>query len=217
MNVVLIEDDKAVSELIKYLLEKSFFECETYSSAEAYLGSGKFSKSEIYIIDNNLPGIKGSDLIKSIRSMNHLAYIIMVSGLVLENDVTIGLSSGADDYVSKPFNPDHLLVKLQNAKAKLISLSKVNLNSGIKLIPEGPMISIRGSRVGINAKEYLVFEKLLKNYDRVVSKTELNEAINDPESLQKIDFHIHSLRKKIGSQSVSIRNIRGSGYCLTLV
>jgi DNA-binding response OmpR family regulator len=207
LELILIEDDRLLREMIELILTRAQFEFKSFASAEAYLANKKLASNSIYIIDLNLPGISGKELIKQIRSINHLAYILIISGDHTEDDINLGFYSGADDYLVKPFRDSHLLSRLYAAKAKLESFSKVNINDGIKFIPEGYVISSYGTRISVTEKEFHILKNLYAKVGQAVSKETIGQD-------QTTDYQIHLLRKKIPAINWKILNVRGVGYKL---
>lgn len=214
-QAVIVEDDLSVREILEISLRQINFGFSSFGSAEDYLSSGNFAAQSIYVIDLELPGMSGLDLIKAIRSKNRLAYILIISGSTDIDDLTVGFNSGADDYMGKPFIYSHLLMKLQNAKAKLLSFSKSNLNEGIKFFANTNSILLKGKDISVTDKEFYILKELYSHKGELVSKNQFSKGLGEGFLAHNIDMHIHSLRKKIQTSDIKIENVRGSGYKLT--
>src|SRR5690606_9801114 len=134
-TVVIIEDEKEIIDALKYLLEKNQFSVLGYTSAEEFFSAKNRPDHCVYLGDWNLPGIKGIDIVRTIRTSDKLSPIFMVSAYNKAEQIIEGLKSGADDYLTKPFNYDELLVRVMNAHNKVSSLQDNLINVGLKLIP----------------------------------------------------------------------------------
>jgi len=212
-KVVIIEDEKDVGEMLKFLLEKNSYDVDFYSSAEDFFLAKKFYPTCVYIIDSNLPGIKGEDVIRTIRSKDKLSPVFMISGNTDLKDISLGLASGADDYLSKPFNTDHLLQKVRNSVDKTNIILENLMNVGIKLIPEANSIIHDGATVNLTSREFTIMDKLLKSPGTIVTREELVADFDDSEvTIRTIDVHVSSLRKKLEKVKLAIETVRGKGY-----
>ncbi|MES2526172.1 MAG: response regulator transcription factor [Bdellovibrionota bacterium] len=212
-KVVIIEDERDVGEMLKYLLEKNAFNVDFYPSAEDFFLAKKFYSTCVYIIDSNLPGIQGEDVIRTIRSKDKLSPVFIISGNTEGQDISLGLASGADDYLPKPFNTEHLLQKVRNSVHKTNIILDNLMNVGIKLIPEANSILHDGITVNLTSREYSIVEKLIKSPGKIVTREELVADFDDSEvTVRTIDVHVSSLRKKLEKVRLVIDTVRGKGY-----
>jgi DNA-binding response OmpR family regulator len=212
-KVVIIEDEKEVGEMLKFLLEKNSFNVDFYPSAEDFFLAKKFYSTCVYIIDSNLPGIQGEDVIRTIRSKDKLSPVFIISGNTEGEDISQGLACGADDYLPKPFNTDHLLQKVRNSVEKTKIVLDNMMNVGIKLIPEAHSILIDGATVNLTQREFTIIERLLKTPGNIVTREELVSDFDDSEvTVRTIDVHVSSLRKKLEKIKLVIETVRGKGY-----
>jgi DNA-binding response OmpR family regulator len=212
-KVVIIEDEKEVGEMLKFLLEKNSFNVDFYPSAEDFFLAKKFYSTCVYIIDSNLPGIQGEDVIRTIRSKDKISPVFIISGNTEGEDISQGLACGADDYLPKPFNTDHLLQKVRNSVQKTKIVLDNMMNVGIKLIPEAHSILIDGATVNLTQREFTIVEKLIKNPGNIVTREELVNGFDDSEvTVRTIDVHVSSLRKKLEKIKLVIETVRGKGY-----
>lgn len=216
-KVVIIEDEKDMGETLRFLLEKNSFSVDIYQSAEDFFLAKKFYSTCVYIIDQSLPGIQGEDVIRTIRSKDKLSPVFIISGKTEGEDITQGLACGADDYLPKPFNTDHLIQKVINSVQKTNIILGNLMNVGIKLIPEANSIIHDGATVNLTSREYLIVESLLKVPGTIVSREELVTDFDDSEvTIRTIDVHVSSLRKKLEKAKISIETVRGKGYKIDL-
>ncbi len=217
-NVVIIEDEKEIVEAIKFVLEKNDFEVFGYGSAEEFFSTKSWPSQCVYLVDWNLPGIKGTDIIKTIRLNDKISPIFMVSAYNNKDQVVEGLKSGADDYITKPFNFEELLVRVSNAHSKYNHLQDNLMNVGIKLIPEAHSVIKDGATVNLTAREFVIFQHLFKKQTDPSSREELiSQFEKDMEMTERnIDVHIFSLRKKMTKLNISIETVWGTGYKIVL-
>jgi DNA-binding response OmpR family regulator len=212
-KVVIIEDERDVGDMLKYLLEKHSFHVDYYASAEDFFFAKKLYSNCVYIIDSNLPGIQGEDVIRTIRSRDKLSPVFIISGNTEGEDISQGLESGADDYLTKPFNTEHLLRKVKNAATKSHTILENLMNVGTKLIPEANSIIHDGATVNLTSREYAIVDRLLRTPGTIVCREELVGAFDDPEvTIRTIDVHVSSLRKKLEKAKIAIETVRGKGY-----
>lgn len=217
-NVVIIEDEKEIIEALKYLLEKNNFIVHGFLSAEEFFSAKDRPDYCVYLVDWNLPGIKGIDIVKTIRTKDKLSPIFMVSAYNKAEQIIEGLKSGADDYLTKPFNYDELLVRVQNAHSKVSSLQDNLINVGLKLIPEAHSVIKDGVTVNLTSREFIIFHHLYK-FPAVASTREelINQFDKDMEmTARNIDVHIFSLRKKMSKINIGIETVWGTGYKIVL-
>ncbi len=216
-KIVIIEDEKDVGEMLKFLLEKNSFNVDFYQSAEDFFLAKKFYSTCVYIIDQTLPGIQGEDVIRTIRSKDKLSPVFIISGKTEGDDISQGLACGADDYLPKPFNTDHLIQKVINSVLKTNIILDNLMNVGIKLIPEANSIIHDGATVNLTSREYLIVESLLKKPGTIVTREELVTDFDDSEvTIRTIDVHVSSLRKKLEKVKLVIDTVRGKGYKIDL-
>lgn len=212
---IIIDDDEKFANQLKSFLEFNQLKANIFNSAEEYLltKSFDFNKPRTYLIDLNLPGLKGSDLLKVLRYKDKFSIIFMLSGDNSSESLTNCLRAGADDYINKPFDPDHLLLKIQNANSKLNQFLQTSFAFGIKLVPEAQMLCRDGIKVHLTQKEFEVASYLLGDQGMTYSRTDIILSLGGPEVTDRtVDVHVCSLRKKIKSLNLKILTIRGKGY-----
>jgi DNA-binding response OmpR family regulator len=217
-SVVIIEDQPEIAESISVILSKSGFSAKLYATAEDFLNDqNKFTQS-IYLIDWNLPGMNGLDVVKTIRKSDKFSPIFMLTGSIKHESMMEALKSGVDDYITKPFSFDNLLVRVENAWVKLHELSKDMISQGVKLLPEAESVMRDGVTVNLTAREYIIFDFLMKSSE-TVSREDLISQFDAKEKMtvRNIDVHIFSLRKKLSKINMSIQTIWGAGYKLDQV
>ncbi len=215
-TVVIIEDEGHMRDMLSFLLGQHKYDVEPYTSAEDFLNNQKHHDHCIYLVDSRLPGIQGPDVIRAIRSRDKISPIFIVSAAKEEEEISKGLKAGADDYVLKPFHPEHLLTKVNNARQKAETIFENFISSGIKYIPESCTVINDGRVVTLTRKEFRLI-KILHSVDGVVTREVLLEAMDDHDtSKRNIDTHIFALRKKLKDVNMEIETIRNQGYRLKI-
>ena len=218
-TILLIDDDQRLRELLKdYLNEKNFqvFTSEDYDEAKEILG---FFIFDLIILDRMMPSGDGIDLIRDIKKISKTP-IIMLTAMGENADKINGLKIGTDDYLSKPFEPEELFLRINN----LLKLYE-NINQAELLFSFGSYIfNTKTNSLKLNDKEIYLTEgennlllKLINNRNNTLSREELAEKEFDESELRKVDVGITRLRQKIEKmpkQPQYIKTIRGKGYML---
>lgn len=217
-SIVIIEDENDILDALKQLLERNDFRVYGFLSAEEFFSFKDRPDHCVYLFDWNLPGIKGIDIVKTIRTKDKLSPIFMMSANNKADQIIEGLQSGADDYITKPFNYEELLVRINNAFNKVNSLQDNLMNVGLKLIPEAHSVMKDGVTVNLTSREFVIFHHLYKNPEAAATREELiNQFEKDMEMTSRnIDVHIFSLRKKMNKVNIGIETVWGTGYKIVL-
>lgn len=210
---IIIEDDQVLAKQLEAILKLNEFQVESFQNAEDFLLSKSTYQNCLYLIDLHLPGIQGKELINLIRVKDKFSPIFILSGNFDDEKITEVLKSGADDYVQKPYHPDHLLGKLVNAFKKLESFQNDQMSVGIKLVPEADLVMREGKALRLTTKEFAIIEQLLNDPEKIHGREELIEHIGSKEiTARTIDVHVSGLRKKLEAIDLEIETIRGKGY-----
>ena len=218
-SILLVDDDQRLRELLKdYLKEKNFhvFTSEDFEEAREILGYFIF---DLIILDRMMPTGDGINLIRHIKKASKTP-IIMLTAMSENNDKIEGLKIGTDDYLSKPFEPEELFLRINN----LLKLYD-NINQAELLFSFGNFIyNTKINSLKLNNKEIYLTEgennllvKLINNRNNTLSREELAEKEFDESELRKVGVGITRLRQKIEKipkQPQYIKTIRGKGYML---
>ena len=218
-SILLVDDDQRLRELLKdYLNEKNFqiFTSEDFDEAKEIL---EFFTFDLIILDRMMPTGDGINLIQDIKKTTKTP-IIMLTAMSENSDKIDGLKTGTDDYLSKPFEPEELFLRIN----KLLKLYE-NVNKVELLFSFGNFIyNTKINSLTLNEKEIYLTEgennlllKLINNRNSTLSREELAEKEFDESELRKVDVGITRLRQKIEKtpkQPQYIKTIRGKGYML---
>lgn len=214
-KVVVIEDEVEISGAICAYLEKHGFKPKSYSDAESFYADQAKPMRAIYLLDWNLPGVKGIDVIKKLREGDKFSPIFMITANTSQEHMLEGLKAGADDYITKPFHFDNLLLRVQNSWQKYSEIAKDLFSEGIKLLPEAHSLLKDGTTVNLTSREFIIF-KHLHDTQTTVSRDEIiKQFVSDEEmTIRNIDVHVFSLRKKLKNVGITIATVWGAGYKL---
>lgn len=222
-KILVIEDEAALLELLDYNLKSAGYEVSTATSAEAGELLIAEQQFDLVILDWMLPEVSGIELCARLRRSDGTAHlpIVMLTARGEEADRIRGLSTGADDYVVKPFSVPELVARikslLRRAAPERVSDS---LAAGEVLLDRGAHRVMRGSReVKLGPTEYRVLEVLLESKGRVLTRSQLIDRVWGTTAEideRTIDVHIGRLRRELvrGKDSDPIRTVRGSGYVI---
>ena len=219
-KIAVIEDNKTNIKLIRYQLEMEDFDVHIEETGAAGLKMIKNQKTDMVIVDIGLPDIDGFELCKTLRKdkVTKDYPIIMLTAKGEDRDKIEGLKLGADDYITKPYNADELILRIKNLLTRSI---KYKENNGFKKVKELEVdyskreVKVKGKLVNLTFSEYQILNLLIDNPGKVYTKKELNRIIfniNEEVESRTIDTHVHNLRKKLKSSGSLINTIRSVGF-----
>ena len=214
-----VEDDDNIRELVIYTLETTGLKARGFAEGSAFMEALAFDTPELILLDIMLPGDDGLELLKKLKSSPKTKGIpvIMVTAKGTEYDKVIGLVSGADDYVTKPFGMMELVSRV---KAVLRRAGKVEDRidmemAGVRMDIKKHEVTVDGKQVALTLKEFELLEKLMRNQGIVLTRDQLLTEIwgydFDGET-RTVDVHIRTLRQKLGEKGEIIQTVRGVGY-----
>lgn len=223
-TILVADDEKETLEIIELYLQKGGYKIITASNGiEALDIINKKEKIDLAILDIMMPGMGGYSLIKKIR-INFNIPIILISAKNEDSDKILGLDLGADDYITKPFNPLELAarVNVQIRRVYELDVRKENYKElsigAIKIDTFNIRVTVRGEEIELTSIEYGILKYLMKNSGRILTKNQIFEEVWNKEFLNgdnTIMVHISRLRDKIEEDSkkpVYLKTIRGLGY-----
>ncbi len=217
--IYLLEDDESIRKLVIYTLESQGFSAAGFESAEKFWPAMEKSLPRLVLLDIMLPGEDGLSVLKRIRKSYGQLPVIMLTAKTSEYDRVLGLDTGADDYLSKPFGIMELMARIRAV------LRRFDQNSG-PLPPDfsvGPLRVLGARRevyvgrnlVELTYKEYELLTLFLRREGMVLTRDMLLETVWGPDHEREnrtLDVHIRTLRAKLGEAGSFIRTIRGVGY-----
>jgi DNA-binding response OmpR family regulator len=218
----IVEDDKDISKILSYNLEKEGFNVKVFEKGADLLMELKQNIPDLIILDIMLPDIDGFTLTKLIKYGPDTKYIpiIMLTAKDSEIDKVLGLELGADDYVTKPFSIKELIVRIKN----LIQRYKIREQKNyiqidtLKIYPESFKVEIDNKSIPLTTSEFKILVFLVKNPEKIFSRQYILENVlkSEADSTSRVvDVHIKKLRDKLGKYGKYIKTVRGQGYKFT--
>lgn len=219
MLIYLVEDDNSIRELVAYTLHSAGFQAEGFARPSAFWHACKTKLPDLVLLDLMLPEEDGISILKKLRQSAETKKlpIILLTAKSSEYDKVIGLDSGADDYVAKPFSMMELLarVKALLRRAEKEETEVVYTLDSLTVNVTRHEVWTKGEAVTLTLKEFELLCMLLKNKGRVLTRDQLLNHIwgygFDGEN-RTVDVHIRTLRQKLGSCGAYIETVRGVGY-----
>lgn len=221
-KILIVEDDEKIARVIQLELE-----FESYDVSNAYTGKEALDKYEeesfdLILLDVMIPELNGLEVLRRIRQKDETVRIIMLTARDAVMDKVSGLDSGANDYMTKPFEIEELLARIR-AQLKQNEISQNNrqeemIFKNIKVLPPSREVFIDGEDVYLTQKEYDLFHYLLANKNQVLSREQIIESVWGYDyfgDTNTVDVYVRYLRKKIDQDSPSvISSVRGIGYMI---
>lgn len=217
--IYFIEDDNSINEAILYSLKNSGFDVKGFDKPSAFWKMMNEKTPDLVLLDIMLPEEDGLTILRKLRNNRETAKlpIIMVTAKDAEYDKIIGLDSGADDYITKPFSMLELISRIKallrrttkNPSNEVITIGSLSINS------DKHIVNANGKNINLTYKEYQLLLLLMQNKGIVFSREKLLNKIwgyeFDGEN-RTVDVHIRTLRTKLGECGNMIETIRGFGY-----
>lgn len=210
-KIAIIEDEIELLNLLKMTCEGLDCEVFAFRTYEDFIFKFNDIHPDLVITDRNLPGQNGIEVISKIRQQDSDLPIIMISGSDSDDNILEALKNGADDFIAKPFDFEILSVKVIRILSKKSKTQGGRSNSGAEVLDDLKIVRKAGVEIRMTPSEFLIFKKLDEMFDRLVLR---NDLLSD-ESLQSLDVHMHSLRKKLTSIGLEVKTVKGKGYSLT--
>ncbi len=220
MRILLVEDEKKVAAFIRKALEEEYYTVDVvYDGKEA--GNFVFNDEyDLIILDIMLPYKDGISILKEIREENIYTPVLMLTAKSEISDKVLGLDSGADDYLAKPFALDELLARARALIRRNYSDKQIVLKVGdVTLDLQSHKIFRNKTEIFLTPKEFAILEYLMRNKNKVISKTKLSEHVYDyhfDSDTNIIEVFINKLRNKIDKDfdKPILHTVRGVGYII---
>ncbi|MFA5342250.1 MAG: response regulator transcription factor [Clostridia bacterium] len=219
--IYFVEDDSSIRELVVYTLNNTGFEAQGMDNAKTLYEKISIKKPELILLDIMLPGESGLEILSKIRASSETSEIpvIMVTAKGTEYDKIIGLDSGADDYIAKPFG---IMELVSRVKAVLRRIHKTDFPDeceykGVYINNSTHTVTADCEPVILTLKEFELLYDLMSNKGIVLTRDSLLERVwgyDYPGETRTVDVHIRTLRQKLGKYGEIIQTIRGVGYII---
>lgn len=219
-RILVIDDELNILELVKLYLTREGYHVETASTGGEALAVINTYKPDCIILDLMLPDMDGFEVCRQVRKTSDVP-IIMLTARKEDVDKIVGLELGADDYVTKPFNPRELLARVKAIVRRYQAGPKAE-----KIIDVGSLhidiarqeAAIAGQQIRLRTKEFALLTALAQNLGIVLSRETLLELVWGSDyygETRTVDVHVNQLRDKVADSGVVIETIRGKGYKMT--
>ncbi len=218
-QVLLVEDEKEIRELMALHLLRQGYKVKECSSAEDALNELKNQNYDLLVLDWMLPGTSGVEVLDQIKIRQSTARVLMVTAKAEPQDIVYGLEKGADDYLTKPFDPTVFLARVKAllrrpGNSQDMDVEMMNL-AGLSMNMKTYEVLMGTEKLHLTPSEFKLLKLMIQNQGRVLTRDQLIENIQG-EGVnvigRTIDTHVFGLRKKLGHWSDHIETIRGVGY-----
>ncbi len=217
-KVLVIDDEEKILQLVRSYLERDGYQIATASDGKAGLDLARTFQPDVIVLDIMLPGMNGLEVLSQIRRDSPV-YVIMLTAKTEETDKIVGLSVGADDYMTKPFSPRELTARVTAAVRRLnLSASKPIRDAlsfkEIEIDLASRRVWVQGKEVNLTATEFDLLVALAEYPGLVLSREQLLEKVWGHDyfgELRVVDVHIGHIRQKLGKDRF-ISTVRGVGY-----
>jgi len=214
MRILLVEDDQLLGDGLSVGLGQMGYTVDWITDGNQAEAALQDSSLDLAILDIALPGQDGLTLLHKIRQQGNPIPVLLLTARDSLNDRVHGLDTGADDYLTKPFDLEELAARLRAISRRRAGRSTPLLRHGpITLDPAGRTVHLNDQLVPCTSREYAILEALLLNVGQVLSRQRLEEALygwDDGVESNAVEVYIHHLRKKLGKST--IQTVRGLGY-----
>jgi two-component system alkaline phosphatase synthesis response regulator PhoP len=218
-KILVVDDEPSITNLVSAYLKPEGYEVYTASNGDAGLKAARAFKPDLIILDVMLPGTNGIELLSILRRESEV-YVIMLTARTEETDKIVGLSVGADDYVTKPFSPRELVARVKAALRRLKTGAAAGAERSvlsfthIHIDVDARTVHVDENPIELTAIEFDLLRALAENRGRVLSREQLLAEVWGGEyfgEMRVVDVHLSHLRQKLGRDDL-IATVRGVGY-----
>jgi two-component system phosphate regulon response regulator PhoB len=219
-RVLVVDDEPDLLELVRVNLSQSGYTVETAASGSEALAALRRAPPDVMVLDLMLPDLSGTELCARVRADQRLTGlpIIMLTAKSEEIDRVVGLELGADDYVTKPFSPRELALRVRavlRRRAPAGEEARVFEHGDLRVDPDSHRATVSGREISLTAKEFQLLVALMGRPGRVMTRERLLDEVWGSDitvTSRTIDTHLKRLREKLGKAGDLIETVRGVGY-----
>jgi DNA-binding response OmpR family regulator len=222
MRVLLVEDDRRLSESVTAYLRRDGFSVDTAASGAVALRQAGVEPYDVVVLDLRLPDVDGLEVCRRLRAKGFTAPVLMATARDAVSDRVSGLDTGADDYIVKPYALEELVARVRALLRRPREVMPVTLQVGdLELDTAGRRARIGGRPIELTTKEYAVLEVFIRHPDEVLTRETISahawDENYDPLS-NVVDVYVMRLRKKLEADgdAPTISTVRGAGYRLSV-
>jgi len=218
-NVLVIEDQQDIANLMRLHLQD--VPCNVELAFDGYAGLAAAEKKafDLVVLDLMLPGIDGLEVCRKLRARPAYTPIMMVTAKAAEVDRVLGLELGADDYLTKPFSPQELSLRVRGLLRRLgsppVTAGSTVAAGPISIDRSAHRATVAGEELSLTATEYKLLLTLVERRGRVQTRPQLLETVWEAQpdiQTRTVDMHVQRLRTKLGDAGKMIETVRGFGY-----
>jgi DNA-binding response OmpR family regulator len=220
-RVLVVDDDPTVSDVVRRYLEREGFVVELAGDGQQALDAYHAERPDLVVLDLMLPGIDGLEVCRRLREQDRTLPVIMLTALGEESDRVLGLEIGADDYVTKPFSPRELVLRVQSVLRRAVPPAAASpeelVDGSLRVDAARRTATLRGRELALTVREFDLLVFLMRNPGRVLRRTELLQQVwgwtfGDQST---VTVHMRRLREKVEDDPAQPRRILtvwGVGY-----
>ncbi|HEX6346830.1 response regulator transcription factor [Umezawaea sp.] len=223
-RVLVVEDTESIREIVEMALTEACFDVRTAGDGHGALLELRAWRPDVVVLDLNIPGPSGLEVCSRLRDFSH-AYVLMLTARADEVDKLVGLSAGADDYLTKPFSPRELVARIQAmlrrpkalGDAPAAPLPTERVVGPVRIDVAAHEVTVDGAHVALTRLEFALLDLLTENVRLVRTRDQLRQrAWGEPwlADDHAVDVHLSNLRRKLASAGATgfIATVRGVGY-----
>jgi two-component system phosphate regulon response regulator PhoB len=220
-RVLVVDDEADITALVAYHLAKAGYRVSTAGNGGDALRAAREERPDVVVLDLMLPGIAGLDVLAELRARPETrdVGVILLTAKRDEPDRIKGLSLGADDYLTKPFSPPELVLRVQALLRRLtapaVAGGSLLVIGALSIDRAAHRVTVSGKDLTLTATEYKLLVTLVERRGRVQGRSQLLETVLDSQpdiQTRTIDMHVQRLRTKLGKIGEMIETVRGFGY-----
>ncbi len=220
-RILVVDDEPDITALVAYHLAKAGYRVSTAATGPDALKAAREERPDIVVLDLMLPGVSGYDVLAELRRREETREVgvILLTARREEADRIRGLSLGADDYLTKPFSPQELSLRVQAVLRRLgapaVSAGSTLAAGPIAIDRSAHRVTIGGQELTLTATEYKLLLTLIERRGRVQTRPQLLETVWEAQpdiQTRTVDMHVQRLRTKLGEAGKLIETVRGFGY-----
>lgn len=220
-RILVVDDEPDITALVAYHLAKAGYRVSTAASGPDALKAAREERPDVVVLDLMLPGVGGYQVLEALRAREETrdVGVILLTARREEADRIRGLSLGADDYLTKPFSPQELTLRvaalLRRLAAPAVAGGSAVTAGNLVIDRSAHRVTVDGRELSLTATEYKLLDTLVERRGRVQSRERLLQDVwqHQPDmQTRTVDMHIQRLRSKLGDQAGMIETVRGFGY-----
>ncbi|MFW7341091.1 response regulator transcription factor [Pollutimonas sp. H1-120] len=218
MRVLVIEDDTTLGHALQEFLVEQGYAVDWLADGDQALGAIAGQSYDLLLLDLNLPGQSGLDILRKLRAGNEQVPVLILTARDGVEDRVAGLDAGADDYVTKPFELAELAARVRAFGRRRSGQAQPFIEAGPLLFDSvGREVRVNGERLSLSVRELSVLEMLMARVGRVVTKRQIVNSLSawDADfSENAVEVYVYRLRKRLEGTGAGIQTVRGFGYLL---